>query len=193
MASRNAGTVFVVLLAGLLLGVPAAAANDAPAWQALRDGKAVLILRHALAPGTGDPTGFDVDDCRTQRNLNETGRQQARHWGDFLATRGIQRAQVFSSAWCRCRDTAELMGVGPVTVMASLNSFFGGQGDKAAQTAETVDNINGLPAGQPIILVSHQVNITALTGVYPGSGEGLIVALPLGETNRVLARVMPDD
>lgn len=169
-----------------------AMADDAAAWTALRQGGAVLILRHALAPGVGDPDHFDVNDCSTQRNLNNVGQEQARAWGRYLAEQGIRSAQVFSSAWCRCRDTATLMDVGRVTVMPSLNSFFAGQGDREAQTAETVDNVNGLPSGQPIILVSHQVNITALTGVYPDSGEGLILAMPLGEDNQVLARVGPD-
>ncbi|WP_227546048.1 histidine phosphatase family protein [Marinobacter fonticola] len=185
---------FVLLALALLSGVlplQSAAASDAAAWQALRDGEAVLILRHALAPGVGDPDNFDVSDCRTQRNLNVAGRQQARDWGAFLERHGIHEAQIFSSAWCRCKDTAELMNVGEVAIMSSLNSFFGGQGDRAAQTRQTVKSVNELPSGQPIVLVSHQVNISALTDAFTRSGEGVILALPLDEDNEVLARVMP--
>lgn len=185
----------LLLVAALLLGLNPhvhVAAEDVAAWQALRDGEAVLILRHALAPGVGDPDNFDIDDCNTQRNLNDVGRWQARNWGDFMERHGIREALVFTSAWCRCRDTAELMNVGSVSVMHSLNSFFGGQGDRAEQTRQTVKNVNELPFGKPIVLVSHQVNISALTDAYTRSGEGLILALPLDEDNQVLARVMPD-
>lgn len=169
-----------------------AAAQETAAWEALREGEAILILRHALAPGIGDPDNFDVNDCGTQRNLNSEGRQQARDWGLYLERHGIREALVFSSAWCRCKETAELMNLGEVSVMSSLNSFFGGQGDRVAQTRQTVKNVNELPSGQPVVLVSHQVNISALTGAYTGSGEGLILALPFDDDIEILARVMPE-
>ncbi|WP_111497542.1 histidine phosphatase family protein [Marinobacter bohaiensis] len=180
-----------LFIVGALLTSPNAWADEAGAWQALRDGEAVLILRHALAPGIGDPDHFDVNDCSTQRNLNDVGRQQARDWGRFLAQQGVDQARVFSSAWCRCRETAELMDLGAVSTMASLNSFFGGQGNRSEQTAATIDNVNALPSGVPVVMVSHQVNISALTGSYTSSGEGLILSLPLGEGSEVLAQVMP--
>ncbi|WP_165856938.1 histidine phosphatase family protein [Marinobacter sp. JSM 1782161] len=180
-----------LFIVGALLASSNARADEAEAWHALRDGEAVLILRHALAPGIGDPDHFDVNDCSTQRNLNDVGRQQARDWGRFLAQQGIDQARVFSSAWCRCRETAELMDLGSVSTMASLNSFFGGQGNRSEQTAATVDNVNALPSGLPVVMVSHQVNISALTGSYTSSGEGLILSLPLGEGSEVLAQVMP--
>ncbi|BES72414.1 hypothetical protein RE428_34320 [Marinobacter nanhaiticus D15-8W] len=189
---RHFRVLLPVLALLCLFNAPFATADDAAAWQALRDGEAVLILRHALAPGVGDPDHFEVNDCNTQRNLNDVGRQQARDWGEFLESHGINEAQVFSSAWCRCKETAELMNIGEVAIMSSLNSFFGGQGDRAAQTRQTVKNVNELPSGQPIVLVSHQVNISALADAYTRSGEGVILALPLDEDNDVLARVMPE-
>lgn len=189
---RHLRVLLPVLVLASLFNISFATADDAAAWQALRDGEAVLILRHALAPGVGDPDHFDVNDCSTQRNLNDVGRQQARDWGGFLESHGINEAQVFSSAWCRCKETAELMNIGEVAIMSSLNSFFGGQGDRAAQTRQTVKNVNELPSGQPIVLVSHQVNISALADAYTSSGEGVILALPLDEDNEVLARVMPE-
>lgn len=161
------------------------------AWDALRDGRAVLMLRHALAPGTGDPANFDIDDCSTQRNLNETGREQARAWKPFLAEHGITEARVFSSQWCRCMDTATGMDMGPVTEWPSLNSFFRNRGDGPAQTRQTIALVNQLEAGAPVILVSHQVNTTALTGIFPASNEGVILALPLTESPTILARVSP--
>lgn len=177
---------------GVAIAVKAAASDgNAVAWQALRDGEAILILRHALAPGTGDPANFTLNDCSTQRNLNETGREQARSWKPFLAEHGIEQARVFTSQWCRTRDTATEMGVGAVSDMPSLNSFFQNRGDRLAQTRETVEQVNALGPGLPVVLVSHQVNITALAGIYPSSNEGVILALPLSDEPLVLARITP--
>ena len=183
----------IVFAALVLLSPLHASANDnnAEAWQALQDGRAVLILRHALAPGTGDPGNFDLNDCSTQRNLNETGREQARAWKPFLAEHGIAEARVFTSQWCRCRDTATEMDVGEVTEWPSLNSFFQGRGDGATQTRQTIALVNELESGLPVVMVSHQVNITRLAGVYPSSNEGVILALPLSDDPTVFARVAP--
>lgn len=184
-----------ILLSGLsafLFSLPILAAdNNDRAWDALRDGRAVLMLRHALAPGTGDPGNFDINDCSTQRNLNDRGREQARAWKPFLAEHGINEARVFSSQWCRCMDTARGMGMGDVTAWPSLNSFFRNRGDGPTQTRQTVTLVNQLAPGAPVILVSHQVNTTAVTGIFPSSNEGAIVALPLSEDSTVLARVTP--
>lgn len=165
--------------------------NNEKAWQALRAGQAILILRHALAPGTGDPANFTLNDCSTQRNLNETGRERARSWKPFLAKHGVEEARVFTSQWCRCRETANEMNVGEVTDMPSLNSFFQNRADGPGQTRETIERVNGLEPGLPVVLVSHQVNMTALAGIFPASNEGVILALPLSENPTVLARVAP--
>lgn len=178
------------LMFSLLMSLPVTADND-EAWAALREGRAILMLRHALAPGTGDPAGFNVNDCRTQRNLNEAGRDQARSWQPFLQERGITRARVFSSQWCRCLDTGREMGLGQVTAWPALNSFFRNRGDGPTQTRQTIDLVNQLESGAPVVLVSHQVNVTALTGVFPASNEGVILALPLSENPTVLAKVSP--
>lgn len=186
-----------ILLSGLLsffFCFGAFASDDhSKAWEALREGRAVLMLRHALAPGTGDPANFEVDDCSTQRNLNEAGREQARAWKPYLAEHGIEQARVFSSQWCRCLDTAREMDMGPVEEMQSLNSFFGNRGDGAMQTSQTIAIVNELEPGPPVILVSHQVNITALADVFPSSNEGVVMALPLSENPTILARVSPEN
>ncbi len=176
----------------LVMSVSALAADrNAGAWKALREGDAVLMMRHALAPGTGDPVGFKLGDCSTQRNLNDAGQQQARAWKPFLAERGITDARVFSSQWCRCMDTAMEMNVGEVSEWPSLNSFFQDRGNRSGQTLEVIAGVNAMPAGPPVILVSHQVNTTALTGIFPSSNEGVIIALPLSGSPEVLARVSP--
>ncbi|MGM0953655.1 MAG: histidine phosphatase family protein [Pseudomonadota bacterium] len=174
----------------LLISVPVMADNE-KAWAAVRDGEAILMLRHALAPGTGDPAGFVLNDCSTQRNLNETGREQARSWKPFLEERGITRARVFSSQWCRSMETAREMDMGPVTEWPALNSFFRNRAKGPEQVERMIELVNQLEPGAPVVLVSHQVNVTALTGVFPASNEGVIVALPLSDNPAVLARVSP--
>lgn len=138
----------------------------------------VLIVRHALAPGTGDPDNFKIDDCSTQRNLNAIGREQAFAMGEWLRSQGVERARIFSSQWCRCKETAELMKLGPVTDLPALNSFYQRWEEKESNmgalrrflSEQKVDEIL-------MVLVTHQVTITALTGVYPSSGTGVVLFL----------------
>lgn len=177
------------LLALALLPLFSVAADNADAWQALREGRALMLMRHATAPGTGDPANFRLERCETQRNLNDQGRAEARRWGELLARQGIEQPRLLSSRWCRALDTARGMQRGPVQPFAALDSFFGQPEDGAEQTAELVRMINELPLGAPLLLVSHQVNITALTGIFPASGEGLILALPLRPRTEPLARI----
>jgi phosphohistidine phosphatase SixA len=165
-------------------------ASDKHAWTALREGRAVLLLRHATAPGTGDPANFQLNDCRTQRNLNQVGREQAQRWGQLLRSQWIE-SRLLSSRWCRAQDTAREMGLGAVEALPALDSFFQTPNTAREQTAALIEQINAQARGVSLVLVSHQVNITALTGVYPASGEGLILALPLEAPARVLARVQP--
>ena len=150
------------------------------AWQQLRQGKAVALIRHALAPGFSDPAGFLVDDCTTQRLLSEEGRQQAVHIGDVFRANGIDDANMLSSHWCRCVDTAQLMGLGEVVIMSALNSFFENRAAANEQTAHVLEAMPGWLQDNndnPTVLVTHQVNISAITGAATGSGEILIVTL----------------
>lgn len=179
------------LLLLCLLALPACAvqAAEAEAWQALREGRAVLILRHANAPGLGDPAGFRLNDCSTQRNLDQTGRQQAQRWGQLLRSQRIEPVRLLSSRWCRAQDTASEMGLAVVEPLPVLDSFFAQPARGAEQTRQLIEQINAQPHGMPLVLVSHQVNITALSGIFPASGEGLILALPLTQPARILRRV----
>jgi len=90
----------------------------------LTSGGHILMIRHAYAPGTGDPVHFKIGDCATQRNLNIGGRTQARAIGDWLRSKGIKAAKVFSSHWCRCLETARLLDLGTVAELPALNSFY---------------------------------------------------------------------
>jgi len=135
----------------------------------------VLLLRHALAPGFGDPEKFRVADCSTQRNLSDEGRQQARTIGAWLRARGIKQARIYSSQWCRCLETAELLGIGKVVPLPGLNSFY-------QRPADREPNLAALPfflasqqsSSEPLVLVTHQVTIAALADIFPDSGEGVI-------------------
>jgi len=186
----------IALLAGAMVVLPAAsasAADQAALFDALRAGRAVALIRHALAPGVGDPAAFRLDDCATQRNLSAAGREQARALGARLRARGIASAAVYSSQWCRCLETARLLGLGPVTELPALNSFFSDRASEPAQTAGLSDFLRMERSAAPLILVTHQVNIRALTGQSTRSGEIVVVALPFAGEGAVLGRIPPPD
>jgi len=155
---------------------PIAHASTDTAWVALRAGGHVLIVRHAqTVPGIGDPPGFRVDDCATQRNLSEAGRAQSSAMGERLAAAGVRVDEVLSSAWCRCLDTARL-AFGRASAYEPLNSFFGGRGAEPRQTAALRERVRAWKGPGTLALVTHQVNVTALTGEVPGMGEALVLA-----------------
>jgi phosphohistidine phosphatase SixA len=144
----------------------------------LETGSYVLMMRHADAPGYSDPNGYNLTDCSTQRNLGETGKTQAKMIGQWLKTQGIESAQVFSSPWCRCKDTATLLNKGAVTVEPSLGSFFENRGNRQEQTRLTQIKIAQLlknSSRKPVIMVTHQVNIQAFAGQSVSSGGMILV------------------
>jgi broad specificity phosphatase PhoE len=146
-------------------------------WQLLKTGEAFAMMRHALAPGTGDPSNFRVGDCSTQRNLNDVGRQQARTIGAAFRSNGIDGAEVLTSQWCRCRETASNLGLGPTRDLPALNSFFQAMEKRDDQTAELKRWLREHPQTTPRVLVTHQVNISALTGEFTRSGEIIVASL----------------
>ena len=165
-----------------------ALANDDALWAGLRSGEQVALIRHAEAPGVGDPAGFKLGDCSTQRNLSDQGRRQAKDAGALFRSKGIASATVYSSQWCRCLDTASGLELGPVVPQPALNSFFEESARGGEQTAALRRLIRERPAGKPLVMVTHQVNITALSGVYPQSGE-IVVLRPEGEKWTVQGRI----
>lgn len=184
----------LVLLAALSFGLaaapPATAQDDSEAaWAAFAEPGSVALLRHALAPGTGDPADFTLGDCSTQRNLEAAGREQARRIGEIVRQRGIEVDRVMTSQWCRCRETAELMDLAPIEDFAALNSFFADRSTRDAQTAEVRAFLAGLPDDERAILVTHQVNITALTGSTARSGELVIVDADAGGEIAIRGRI----
>lgn len=163
------------LLLMLLLPVSALAAGNELVQQ-MRAGGAVLMLRHALAPGIGDPANFKLDDCSTQRNLNEEGRAQAQAIGAWLQARGIENVKLYSSQWCRCLETARLMEMGSVTPLPALNSFFERPQDREPNLAALRTFIrDNIKPGELIIMVTHQVTISAITDKWTDSGHGKLI------------------
>jgi broad specificity phosphatase PhoE len=168
--------------AALLIFLPvwaaAGASETVPLWDALARGGHVALMRHAQAPGTGDPPGFRIGDCSTQRNLDDVGRVQARRAGDAFRQHRVNVARVFSSRWCRSRETAELLGIGPVETLAALDSLHGRREREDAQMREMQRFLDALPANGPsVVLVSHQATISALTGAFPQSGAIVVLRL----------------
>ena len=184
--------IVVSALIALCAGFGAPNTLAAPsAWDVLKQPGHFVLMRHALAPGTGDPQQVDLNDCGTQRNLSDGGRAQARRTGDALRAAGIASADLFTSQWCRCRETAELLGLGPVQDMPALNSFFSAPEREAAQMQQLREDIARLPRDRTAILVTHQVVITALTGVWPRSGEMVVVQRLDGGQLAVVRRLDP--
>ncbi len=164
----------VALLAVFLPPAPAAA--DAR-FARLSQAGIVAIVRHAHAPGSGDPANFSLDDCATQRNLDARGREQARRIGAAIRAGGAAVDRVLTSQWCRCRDTARLLDLAPVEELPALNSFFRTPSRAGRQTAELRQFLSDLPPDETAVLVTHYVNIRALTGRAVASGEVLLLEI----------------
>lgn len=203
LASLSSLLVIVALLAGCkgpsaaipestaptpAIGVPASESSspqlmkalptqEARIWARLRQGKGyVILLRHALAPGTGDPANFRLGDCSTQRNLSSAGRRQASQIGEVVRQQKIVVAQVLSSQWCRCLETASLLQLGPVKPFPVLNSFFQDRSTEAAQTEQLRRFILANRNNPGVtIMVTHQVNITAISNIVPPAGSAVVM------------------
>lgn len=186
----------LLLLAPLLLasGWSSGVRAGEDAWRAVAAGGCAVLLRHALTtPGVGDPPGFRPGDCSTQRNLSDAGRAQARRFGAGFERRGIRVDEVRSSRWCRCLDTARLAFPGrEVEPLGALDSFFTDGSARDAQTAALRHYLGALPATRRVVLVTHMVNITALTGESPAMGEALVVRTGALGTGGVLGWMRAD-
>ena len=130
----------------------------------------VVFLRHAMAPGFGDPDNFSLLDCSTQRNLNENGRKQARTIGFSINKSGVRFNEIISSDWCRCKETAELLNIGTWQTFLGLNSFFQAYAERAVTLRELDLKLKKLKNGVTL-MITHQVVISAVTGISVTSGE----------------------
>lgn len=184
-----------LLLSAAGLALPALAAADAAAEQALRSrlsAGGVLMFRHALAPGTFDPPGFRLGDCATQRNLSDDGRRQARQIGAWFASRQLRPLRVRSSPWCRCLETARLAFGEPVESWAALGSPHAGSEETNAQAlaqlraalAASVKRGAGFE-----VWVTHMFVFSALLGEGAGSGDAALLGLGSEGAPRVITRL----
>ncbi len=165
------------LLVGSLLSLMAGPLRASLADD-LSDGQHVLLMRHADAPGYGDPAGYQLEKCSTQRNLGAKGRKQAVLIGQWLTQQGIIHAKVFSSPWCRCLDTARLLNKGPVTMTSALGSFFDEMSLEKQKTPDLESLIQTQLKENPkasLILVTHHVNIQAYAGKVVNVGDMVLV------------------
>ncbi len=171
--------LFILCAAALItiLAAPAGASpNDSEAfWRTLKTNGAIVLFRHAIAPGGGDPAGFKLGECSTQRNLSLDGQAQARQIGQRFREHNIRVGAVIQSQWCRTQETARLAFPGQSTDAPEFNSFFSSPEAQAAQTAQARERLLNWGGPGVLVVVTHQVNITALTGVVPASGEGIVV------------------
>jgi 8-oxo-(d)GTP phosphatase len=171
---------FLAGLAGFgLYPVAAQAATNEELWSLLRAGSSAVMVRHANAPGGGDPPGYRLDDWATQRNLDEAGRTQARAMGAAFRQRGIVPSRILTSQWRRCSETAELMGLGRVLpAPLALNSFFDRRHLESQYKREITKLLAETPRNLgPLLCVTHQVNVTAVAGFVPRVGEAAIFEL----------------
>ena len=142
----------------------------------LKDGEKIILIRHALAPGSGDPINFDLSDCSTQRNLNTKGIEQSKKIGSFFSKNNIPIDQVLSSEWCRCKDTAK-HAFEKFKTFNALNSFFSEKFKKnqKSQMVNLINFLNKWDDEKNLILVTHYVVILDITNLPVSSGEIVIL------------------
>lgn len=174
-----------------LVVMQAAIAAPSSLWNELKKDGRVALIRHGDAPGTGDPPGWKLDDCATQRNLSDKGRAQSRGLGRQFRFNGIAIGKVVSSQWCRCMETARLMDLGVVEAEPGFNNAFV-LGDRHSELTEAGRAVMANWTGPgTLVVVTHGANIFALAGIHPQEGEVVVIA-PEGAAPskfRVLGRI----
>lgn len=180
-----------LLLALLVLLAPGRAAADEALWELLRGGAQVVLMRHTVTtPGVGDPVGFRLDNCATQRNLTDAGREDARRVGAAFRQRSIPVGRVLSSPWCRCLETSRL-AFGQAEVWTPLSNLFDNRAGEPEQMRALREIAGRRPAGGNLLLVTHGSVVLPLTGIQPAPGE-MVVLTPDGAGRfRIAGRLAP--
>ena len=183
--------LFIAILMAFFSLVSSVSVADQGVWQALREGGHVILMRHALAPGVGDPDNFVRGDCATQRNLSAQGRSQASAIGDVFRQRNIPIDSVYSSHWCRALETSKRMALRDVQTVDWLDSFFiaSERSARDERTRQARRQILDWQAEGNLLLVTHQVNISALIGGGVASGDMIVVKAQDGNLT-VVGRLM---
>jgi phosphohistidine phosphatase SixA len=190
MALRLMGWTLALGALLVSLVVPPAASATEATWRAIERPGHIVLMRHTEAPGVGDPPGLDLTNCATQRNLDANGRAQARRIGEQARKFGVTFERVLSSAWCRCLETGRLMTGTEPTVLPSLNSFFGESQRGPQQIEQLRRDIKALPRDETVLLVTHQVVVTGLTGLNPASGEMVVLERKADDSLAVVGRIL---
>jgi broad specificity phosphatase PhoE len=188
---RSCFALASLVLAALVVAGPPRAAADETLWELMRGGGQVVFMRHAVTtPGVGDPAGFRLGDCATQRNLTDAGRDDARRVGAALRTRGIPVGRVLSSPWCRCLETAQL-AFGRSETWAPLSNLFDNRAREAEQLRALREIAGRRPSDGNVVLVTHGSVVLPLTGIQPAPAE-LVILTPDGAGSfRVAGRLTP--
>ena len=181
------GLLALLLWIACGLGMPAAAQGSEALWPLLKAGGQVVLMRHAVTtPGVGDPEGMVLGDCATQRNLSDEGRAHARQIGAAFRSHAVPVAQVISSPWCRCLETARLVFNAEPQVSSALGNLFGRPDPQGRQVAQLRALVARPPASGNLVMVSHCSTILALTGVSPAPAE-MVVLTPQGGGKFIVA------
>jgi broad specificity phosphatase PhoE len=181
---------FALLAMVATLATPRAHADEAATWAALQRGGHVVLVRHAITtPGVGDPPGFRLDDCGTQRNLTDEGRAHARRVGAALRARRVDIDKVLSSPWCRCIETAELAFGTKGEASTPLSNLFGRPENRDRQVADLRPLVGNWRGRGNLALVSHGSTIVALTGVSTDTAEMVVVRPEGGGRFAVVGRL----
>ncbi len=170
---KNLLSVLVLILISSLFNKPLYA--NEKILKLLKEGGKVVFIRHAYAPGNGDPDNFDIKNCSTQRNLNNSGISQSKNIGTFFSKNNIQIDKVLSSEWCRCKDTAQL-AFQIFETFNALNSFYDPrfEKNKSKQIKNLKKFINNWKSNKNLILVTHFVVISEMLGIGASSGEVVV-------------------
>jgi len=183
--------ILIACIVALAAMPGASLADEAAAWRALRMGGHVALMRHTDAPGgVGDPPGFKLDDCATQRNLSDRGRAEARAIGARLKAEKIAFGSILTSPWCRCTETARLLDLGPAKVAPTFGNVVVLRDQVEALTQGGRAVIGSWEGPTNLLVVTHGANIQALTGGYnPAAGEIVVVAGGSGGRVREVGRI----
>jgi phosphohistidine phosphatase SixA len=172
------------LLLAALIWANNALASEA-LWDQLKTGGYVLLIRHAATtPGAGDPPGFKLNDCATQRNLSAEGREQAKRLGDTFRAREIPISEVRSSEWCRCLETARL-AFGKAQTWKPLNSMYADRSREAEQNREIAALAANIKLPDNVVLVTHGANVASILGIHPATAEIVVARGERGELKLV--------
>lgn len=188
MLLRGLGLICTLLMMPVLACANPINTGQQDPWAIWKQPGVHAVMRHATAPGTGDPEGFTLGVCSTQRNLSTAGRAEARAFGQRIRSKGVRISKVYSSQWCRCMHTAQELALGEAVELPALNSFFQERDKSGEQTQALLAFVEQLQSKDNALFVTHQVNITSLTGVYPSPGEVVLFRVENGRV-KVLGQI----